>query len=195
MNSGLFSTSSYILTMLIGSTRVDDDNSYVLGTVSVPDRTLTAGTAESFSGIGLVLMPVVGSTSPGPMPLVRTTGAALTGVRTSVSIKRYFDIQPAVNTDLNVAIDFTCLDHEQNAISSANQALFESVMATAGPWANQSPITSVGYAISRAGIADFSIWTLGNSAASLPMEMTAFTATRNGTNAALAWATVSEKNS
>lgn len=67
--------------------------------------------------------------------------------------------------------------------------------ATAGPWANQSPITSVGYTISKAGIANFSIWTLGNSAAPLPVEMTAFTATRNGPNAALAWATAGEKNS
>ena len=117
------------------------------------------------------------------------------GVRTSVSITRYFGIQPAVNTDLNVAIDFTCLDHEQNAISSANLALFKSVMATAGPWTNQSPITSVGYMISGAGIANFFIWTLGDSAAPLPVEMTAFMATRNGPNAALAWATAGEKNS
>ena len=76
---------------------------------------------------------------------------------TSVSIKRYFDIQPVVITGLNVAMDFTCLDHERNAISSANLALFKSMTATAGPWANQLPITSVGYTISKAGIADFSI--------------------------------------
>ena len=195
MTQGVLNTNSYTLTLLTGSTLMEDDNSYLLGTVSVPDRTLTAGTAESFSGIGLVLTPAVGSTSPGSTPVVRTTGTALTGVGTSVSIKRFFDIQPATNTGLNVAMDFTYLNHELNAIPSSTLVLFKSVTTTAGPWANQSPITIAGNTISKTGIADFSIWTLGNSANPLPVQLTRFVATRVDNDAALAWTTASEKNS
>ncbi|MBH8568456.1 hypothetical protein KB206_06165 [Microvirga sp. STS02] len=194
MTQGVLNTSGYALTLPAGSTLSETETSYVLGTVSAPGRTLVAGTAENFGGIGLVLTPATGSVSPGLTPVVRTTGTALTGAGTSVSIKRYFDIQPAVNTGLNVAMDFSYFTHELNGIPSANLALFKSVTTTAGPWANQSPITATGNTISKAGIADFSIWTLGNSANPLPVELTAFTAERHGTSAALAWTTASEKN-
>ncbi|MBO2012460.1 beta strand repeat-containing protein [Hymenobacter negativus] len=195
MTQGLLNTNGYALTLPSGATLVETDASYVLGTVSVPDRSLTAGSAESFSGIGLVLTPAVGSVSPGLTPVVRTTGTALTGAGTSVSIKRYFDIQPAVNTGLNVTMDLTFLNHELNGIPSAGLALFKSVTTTAGPWANQSPISVAGNTVTKAGIADFSLWTLGNSANPLPVELTAFTASRTSTDAALAWTTASEKNS
>ena len=199
MTQGVLNTNGYLLTLLTGSTLSETNNSYLLGTVSVPGRTLTAGTAEPFSGIGLVLTPAMGSASPGITSVVRTTGTALTGVSnsggTSVSIKRYFDIQPTVNTGLNVTMNFSYLDHERNGIASANLALFRSVTTTAGPWSNQSPITSVGYTLTKTGIADFSIWTLGNGITSpLPVELTRFEAIRRDTDAELTWATASEKN-
>ena len=195
MTQGLLSTSSYTLTLLFPATLSETEASYLVGTVSVPDRTLTAGTAESFGGIGLVLTPAPASVSPGATPVVRTTGTALAGAGTSQSIQRYFDIQPATNTGLNVAMDFSYFNHELNGIAAGNLALFKSVTTTAGPWANQSPTTAAGNTIAKTGIADFSIWTLGNGASPLPVELVAFAATRSGNNAALAWATASEKSS
>ncbi|WP_216679972.1 Ig-like domain-containing protein [Hymenobacter siberiensis] len=195
MKTGVLSTSSFTLTLLTGSLLSETESSYLLGTVIVPDRTLTAGTAEGFSGIGLVLTPAVGSVSPGLTPVVRTTGTALTGAGSSVSITRYFDIQPATNTGLNVDMVFNYFTHEQNGIPTGNLALFKSVTTTSGPWANQSPITAGIKTISKAGITDFSIWTLGNLGAPLPVELTRFEATRAGSDAALTWSTASEKNS
>ena len=195
MKTGVLSTSSFTLTLLTGSLLSETESSYLLGTVIVPDRTLTAGTAESFSGIGLVLTPAVGSVSPGLTPVVRTTGTALTGAGSSVSITRYFDIQPATNTGLNVDMVFSYFTHEQNGIPTGSLALFKSVTTTSGPWANQSPITAGIKTISKAGITDFSIWTLGNLGAPLPVELTRFEATRAGSDAALAWSTATEKNS
>ena len=195
MVQGLLNTNSFTLTLLTGSTLSETDTSYLLGTVLVPDRTLTAGTSESFSGIGLVLTPVAASTSPGLTLVIRTTGTALTGLSSSVSITRYFDIQPAVNTGLNVNMDFSYFNHELNSIPAANLALFKSVSSISGPWANQGLITTLGNTVSKTGITDFSIWTLGNATAPLPVELTVFTAERQGVNAALAWHTASEKNS
>ena len=46
-----------------------------------------------------------------------------------------------------------------------------------------------------ANLTAFGLLTVTDQGAPLPVELTAFTATRNGTNAALAWTTASEKNS
>jgi hypothetical protein len=196
LTQGVLNTGGFTLTLPVGATLAESDASYVLGRVAAPGRSLSTATAESFGGIGLTLTPDAASTAfPGLTPVVRTTGTALAGAGTSVSITRYFDIQPAVNTGLNVTMDFSYFNHELNGIPVANLALFKSVTTTAGPWANQSPTSVAGNTVTKTGIADFSIWTLGNAANPLSVELTAFTATRTGADAVLAWATASEKNS
>lgn len=196
LTQGVLNTGTATLALPVGASLTESDASYVLGRVAAPGRSLTTATAESFGGIGLTLTPAAASTAfPGLTPVVRTTGTALTGAGTSVSITRYFDIQPAVNTGLNVTMDLSYFNHELNGIPAANLALFKSVTGTGGPWANQSPISVAGNTVTKTGIADFSIWTLGNAANPLPVELTAFAATRAGRDAALEWATASEKNS
>ena len=196
MTQGVLNTNANALTLGATATLVESDASYVLGQVVVPNRNLATATAEAFGDIGLTLTPDASSQAfPGLTTVVRTTGTALTGASTSVSIKRYFDIQPATNTGLNVAMNFSYFDHERNGIAAANVALFKSVSGTSGPWANQSPISIAGNTVTKLGIADFSIWTLGNGvAAPLPVELTAFAATRQGADALLTWTTASEKD-
>ncbi|MBD2722814.1 BNR-repeat neuraminidase N-terminal domain-containing protein [Hymenobacter armeniacus] len=195
MSQGVLNTGTYTVTLAPAATLSETDASYVLGQVAVPGRDLSTATAESFGNIGLTLTPDAASTAfPGLTTVVRTTGTVLTGAGTSQSIKRYFDIQPATNTGLNVAMDFSYFDHERNGIAPGNVALFKSVSGPAGPWANQAPITIAGNTVSKIGIADFSIWTLGSATNPLPVELTAFTAERQGNNAILAWTTASEKN-
>jgi hypothetical protein len=196
LTQGVLNTGGFTLALTVGATLAESNASYVLGRVAAPGRSLSTATAESFGGIGLTLTPDAASTAfPGLTPVVRTTGTALTGAGTSVSITRYFDIQPAVNTGLNVTMDFSYFTHELNGIPAANLALFKSVTTTAGPWANQSTTSVAGTTVTKTGIADFSIWTLGNAANPLPVELTAFTATRASADAVLNWATASEKNS
>ncbi len=174
----------------------ETDASYVVGKVRVTDDLSTAGSGSSFGNLGLTLTPDAASTAlPGTTAVVRTTGTVLTGAGTSVSIKRYFDIQPNVNTGLNVAMNFSYFDHERNGIAAANVALFKSVSGTSGPWANQQPISIAGNTVSKTGITDFSIWTLGSASNPLPVELTVFTADRQGSNATLAWTTAMEKSS
>ncbi|WP_168674478.1 LamG-like jellyroll fold domain-containing protein, partial [Hymenobacter artigasi] len=191
----LTTTGSYRISLGAAASLSETDAAYVVGTVSAT-RTLVPGTAEAFGGLGLTLTPAAGSVAPGLTPVVRTTGTALSGVNSSVSVKRYFDIQPATNTGLSVTMDFAYFDHELNGITAANLNLFKSVSGPAGPWANQNPVTVAANTVSKTGISDFSIWTLGSKAAPLPVELSAFTATPAGASAVrLAWATASEKNS
>ncbi|WP_208174262.1 fibronectin type III domain-containing protein [Hymenobacter negativus] len=195
MTQGVLTTGTFVLTLPTAATISETNTSYVLGHVAVPGRSLATATAETFGGIGLTLTPDAASAVfPGPTTVFRTTGTALTGAGTSTSITRYFDIQPTVNTGLNVALDFAYFDHERNGIAPSNLVLFKSVNGPAGPWANQSPVTTPGNLVRKTGITDFSIWTLGSIAAPLPVVLTTFTAERQGTDAALTWTTASEQN-
>jgi len=195
MTQGVLATGAKTVTLPLGATlQTETDANYVLGQVAATGRTLSAGTAENFGGLGLTLTPAAASVDPGPTLVVRTTGTVLNGVGTSVSIKRYFDIQPATNTGLDVTMDFSYFDHERNGIVAGNVALFKSVSGPGGPWANQRPITIAGNSVTKTGITDFSIWTLGDAANPLPVELVAFDAQRQGEDAALTWATASEKN-
>jgi len=95
-----------------------------------------------------------------------------------------------------VTMNFAYFTHELNNIPTTNLLLFKSVSGTGGPWAQQRPVTLAANLVTKTGITSFSIWTLGNSANPLPVELTAFTAKLQGANAiALAWTTASEKNS
>ena len=195
MTSGTLTTGSANQVELGTSASItsETDAHYVIGNVLVT-RLLNAPAVNTFGGIGLSLAPS-GSTLPGSTSVRRVTGTPLTGVGSSVSIGRYFDIQPTVNTGLNVDMVFSYFNHELNSIPVANLALFKS-STTAGPWVWQRPIAAGPNTVSKSGITGFSVWTLGNAANPLPVELTDFTATAQGSSAVyLAWATASESNS
>jgi hypothetical protein len=192
--SGVLTTGSYQAQLSSTATIAETETSYVTGNVAIT-RTL-ASSAESFGGLGLTLTPASGSTAPGATAVVRTTGTTLSGNGTSKSIQRYFDIQPATNSGLNIAMTFSYFDHELNAIPKANLVLFKSVSSTNGPWTSMGGTSEVANnRVTKTGLADFSIWTLGNVANPLPVALLDFTAQLQGTAVNLAWHTASEKNS
>ncbi|UOR00202.1 T9SS type A sorting domain-containing protein (plasmid) [Hymenobacter sp. 5317J-9] len=194
MTSGVLATGARTIALGATGTLAEQEASYVLGKVTAT-RPLAAGTAESFGGLGLALTPAAGSTAPGATLITRTTGTALTGVGTSQSILRYFDVQPAVSTGLNVAMDFRYFDHELNGIPAANLALFRSVNGVK-PWTPQRGTSAGPNVVTQTGIADFGVWTLGNVTNPLPVELTSFTARAESPAVVrLVWATATEKNS
>ena len=191
----LTTTSSYKIALSSTATISESETSYVIGNVEATRNLNVAGTSNTFGGMGLTLTPVAGSTAlPGSTRVVRTTGTALTGVNSSVSVQRYFDIQATVNTGLNVTMNFAYFNHELNGIPSANLVLFKSVSGISGPWASQNPVTRSTNLVSKTGISGFSIWTLGDAARPLPVELTAFTATPQANAVSLKWRTASEFN-
>ncbi|MBH8571321.1 IPT/TIG domain-containing protein [Microvirga sp. STS02] len=194
MTSGVLTTGARSITLGATGTLSEQEASYVLGKV-VANRPLVPGSVEAFGGLGLTLTPANTSIAPGATLATRTTGTALAGAGTSQSILRNFTIQPTVNTGLSVTMDFAYFAHELNGIPVASLALFKSVSGGA-PWAPQRGTTAGPNVVTKAGITDFSVWTLGNSANPLPVELTGFAATAEGPRAVrLAWATASEKNS
>ena len=194
-NGGL-TTGSYALTLGSTATLTESASSYVTGTVQTTRDLSTAG-ANAFGGLGLTLAPAAGSTLPGLTLVRRTTGTARTGVSGRQGILRSFDIQPAVNTGLNVTLTFGYRDAELNGITETNLVLFKSETGVAGTWGRQAAATFDASAntATLAGVRDFSIWTLGSLSAPLPVELASFTAQAEGRTAHLAWSTASEKNS
>jgi hypothetical protein len=194
LTSGVLTTGSYRVQLASAATIAESETSYVTGNVAL-SRTIGSA-AESFGGLGLVLTPAAGSVAPGATSVVRTTGTTLTGTGTSKSIQRYFDIQPATNAGLNIAMAFSYFDHELNAIPKANLALYKSTTSTSGPWTGMNGTSDVpNNRVTRAGLTDFSIWTLGNVTNPLPVALLDFVAQPQGAAVALAWHTASEKNS
>ncbi|GAA4378380.1 hypothetical protein GCM10023186_14870 [Hymenobacter koreensis] len=195
LSSGTLTTTGAYQVDLGGSAVLSESSTgYVVGK-AVVNRTLVPGTAQAFGGLGLTLTPAAGSTAPGATLVSRVTGTALTGTGSSQSIRRYYDIQPAVNAGLNVTMDFRYFDHELNGIAPANLALFESESSLAGPWAPQGGVAGPNV-VTKTGITDFSIWTLGSRSNPLPVALTAFSATATGHRAVrLAWVTATETNS
>jgi hypothetical protein len=196
MTSGtLLTTSSYQVALGGAAFLSETENSYVTGNVATT-RTLASGASEDFGGLGLNLTTASNSTAPGLTTVVRTTGTALAAVGTGSSVQRYFNIQPATNTGLNVSMDFSYWSHELNGLSASIMELYKSDASTSGPWAKQTATPQSTNPVTVSGISSLSIFTLGNNVTPLPVEMTYFTATADGPRTVrLAWATASEKNS
>lgn len=201
LTNGRLVLGTTILTLNPAATLSETATGYATGTVQTTRSLATANATESFGGLGLTLTPS-GPTLPGSTLVRRVTGTALTGVGTSQSVRRYFDIQPTTRTGLNVALVLTARDDERNGIAPANLRLFKSD-DNGSTWQLQRPATYATattsglttYSSSLSSISNFSIWTLGDAANPLPVELMAFTAERRGESAYLTWATASEKNS
>ncbi|WP_196292754.1 T9SS type A sorting domain-containing protein [Hymenobacter ruricola] len=202
LTGGVLRTGSNALTLGPTATLSEDADGYATGTVQTTRNLSTAGTTQTFGGLGLTLTPS-SSRLPGSTLVVRTTGTARTGAGTSQSVKRVFDIQPAVRTGLNVALALTVRDDERNGIAAANLRLFKSDNAGT-TWQPQKAATlattaasgsqPTTHTASLSGISNFSLWTLGNAANPLPVELATFTAQAQGTGALLQWTTASELN-
>ena len=196
MLSGILSTGPYRLKIDPLANLNETDASYVLGRVEV--RRLPAeGLPEDFGGVGLTMLPVVGSTLPGLTQVTRTTGTAPVGVAGRQGILRYFDISAPTSTGLNLGLTIEYFAHELNGIAPANLRFYKSV-DNGGTWQNKGR-TSAGTSAdggfaTLSSVGGFSRWTLGDITAPLPVGLTAFRAERQGPDAVLTWATATEQN-
>jgi hypothetical protein len=179
----------------------ENENGYVLGEVRYRD-VVDVGTPSDFGGLGMTLTADASSVNtPGIVQVVRHTGTPATGVGSRPGIIRTFDLNPGNDTGLNLTMDFQYFAHERNGIADADLGLY-SAAASAGPWqlnagaTRQSPAFANGPStLTKTGLTHLSSWTLGSTAAPLPVELLRFTAEAAGPAALLRWATASEKNS
>ena len=200
ITQGILNTGAAQATLGTAATISETDANYVNGIVVATRALSTSGVAESFGGLGLTLTPSTagGAALPGSTTVRRTTGTALSGQGTSMSILRYFVVQPTVNANLNVGLTFSYFTHELNGIAPANLRLFESTNGPGGPFGprlNGYSANAAANTLSIPGLASLNLFTLGSAANPLPVELLSFTAEAQGAAVKLAWRTASEKNS
>ncbi|WP_165903583.1 proprotein convertase P-domain-containing protein [Hymenobacter gummosus] len=201
MTSGIFKTYSPATTyqLTLAGTISETASSFVLGNV-VSSATLgTDGASSDFGGLGLTLTArsTGGASLPGLTTVLRRTGKPMYGMSNSTSIRRQYDIQPAVDTNLNVDMVFGYADsgYELHGLPEAELTLFSNA-GVPGGW-RQEGFTSRDAAantVTLNGLNHLSLWTLGSSATPLPVSLTSFEAKRQGADALLTWTTAQEKN-
>lgn len=182
--------------------------SFVLGDVEVPAADLGFdGATSRYGGLGLTLTARTlrpdGSAAalPGPTTVVRSTGTTLYGTTpaggpASRSIRRRYAITPVNDANLNVDLVFGYKDSgfELNGIAEPSLRLF-SAPVLGGPFRPENGTLDVAAnTVTATGLGHLSVWTLGDAAAPLPVELVRFEATHQGSDAALAWTTASERN-
>ncbi|GAB2958841.1 hypothetical protein GCM10027048_27470 [Hymenobacter coalescens] len=192
MTSGLLATGAYSLTTT-GATLTETSSSYVLGNVVSTATMSSAGTRYAFGNLGVALTPG-GFTLPGATTVRRVTGTALAGNTSSSSVRRYYEVTPATNAGLNVALEFAYFDTELNGLNESLLGLFRSSAGTSGPWQHvpASSRNATANTLTATGLTQLGVFALGSSANPLPVELVAFSAERRGEGALLRWTTAQE---
>ncbi|GAB3831473.1 T9SS type A sorting domain-containing protein [Hymenobacter jeollabukensis] len=192
--SGILNTGSNTFTLLGNATLTETATSYLLGRLQMSRDLAQAGTAYTFPD-GLQLTPQA-APLPGVVTALRTTGTAVTGAEGNASILRQYQLTAPTSTGLNYDIVFPYRDAELNGIPTSNLVLYRSANGSS-PWQPlpDATVDPGARTVSRAGLTDLGVLTLGSSAAPLPVTLLGFTAQAAGpATVDLRWATAQELN-
>ena len=160
VTNGTLTTSTNTITLGPSATLSEAAGQTVLGTITTSRNvTATSGT-ETFGNIGADV--VLHGASLGNTPVTRTTGTAITSGGHN-SIKRYFDIAPTNNSNLNADLVFHYDESELNGEAENTLSLYRS-NSPFTTWTNQDGIDStVANKVTATGINDFSRWTAADA--------------------------------
>ncbi len=141
--TGIISTNSSTVS-LNPSGSLNEGTNPVQGTVSA---TRVAGTGDqTFGNIGFEI--VSAGVAPGSTTITRTNGIALSGNGHS-SIKRYYDVVPAVNTALNASIKVSYAPSELNGVTESGVSPYSPILqkSTDGgaQWSGQGNTVEAGF--------------------------------------------------
>ena len=111
------------------------------------------------------------------------------------SIRRFYDILPANNANLNATLRFRYLDNELNSIDENLLTMFRSEDNTT--WIPQGFNTRSKFEnwVEKTGINSFSRWTLSSTGNALPIQFTLFNVKCENGNTLIVWKTAQEQNS
>jgi hypothetical protein len=155
----LITRSMQVDTMSVWDMIDESAGNSVVGLVRT-SRIVLQGVNNSFGGIG-VEINAAGS-EPGSTAIERVTGVAQTG-NSKLSILRYFDIYPTVNTGLNAALVFKYDNTELAGQTASTLQLFKSDDAGLS-WAERGGIVNTtNRTITLTGVNDFSRWTAADA--------------------------------
>jgi hypothetical protein len=192
----------FTLTLPDGATLTGEQaDRYVQGNLRVV-RDAVNGGAVTFPN-SVVLNP--NGQDLGTVTITRTAGLSAAGVSygqnltgANKGIDRVWTIassqtaQPATATPASVTLSW--VSDDDNGFNLATPAQLWHAATAAGPWSKQGAPASASSRSFTSDITQLGAFTVSNSSAPLPVELTRFTATAQGGGALLQWATATEKN-
>lgn len=183
-------TDTYIITLGASATLTEENGNSVVGSIQT-SRNVSQSTNEIFGGIGCEINAA--GAAPGVTSIKRVTGIEMTGDGNR-SIKRYFDIAPAINSGLNAVMKFNYLESELNGIPEEKLVGMRSTN-TGINWifAGGIPDTANNF-VTISNINALSYWTLCNFDSLIPVELTSFNAIAKMNEVTLDWSTATETN-
>ena len=170
----------------------EDADSYVYSTSGgVVNKTvdLNAPASENPGNIGVT---ITSSANLGSTTIQR--GHEVQDVNGEVSIERYYDISPANNSGLDATVRFHYLDHELNGLLENDLAPFS---FNGIDWDEYLTTNNDDLAnwVETNEVDAFSVWTLAQLVAPLPVELVDFQAKKiDNSKVQLTWKTASEIN-
>ena len=139
--------------------------------------------------------------SLGTVTVTRTAGLLASGLSygqntgaTTKGIDRVWSVVAAQPPTGLVSLTLSWVSDDDNGFVLSNPAQLFRAASAAGPWAQQGAAGSAATRSFAADVTTLSIFTLSNTNAPLPVELTRFTAEPTGGDALLRWVTASEKN-
>jgi len=192
--SGMLNLNGNILELNAGATLQNESEvSYVTGDNGGYIQTTVNLVSPSGVNPGNLGAMITSTANLGNTIIRRGHNAQTSGIFTG--IKRYYDILPSNNTDLDAVLRFHYLEAELNGVSEDGAELGRSLDNIT--WVNESegivydPLQNY---IQKSGIPAFSKWTIFGEGA-LPVDLISFDAVVNDAGAPLlSWVTVSESD-
>jgi len=160
------------------------------GTISADNTNLNAPSSYNMGQLGAVITSSVnmGNTT------IKRGNYALSGAGGSVSIKRYYDIAPTINTGLNATFVFYYDDSELNGLTESTLKLYRST-DNGVTWTEMGgTVNTTNNTVTLTNIDAFSLWTLGSTNSPLPVELISFSGGQKENKVILNWETETEIN-
>lgn len=194
--SGIIDLHGHVISLLQNAVLVgESEASYITDTVYggyiTTSRTLNAPAAVNPGNLGAI---ITSAQNMGVTTIRRGHMAQANGNNTGNSIKRYYDITPANNTNLGATLRILYRDAELNGITESALDLWKSTDTVVWTNAGSSSKNATSNYVEQTGIADFSRWTLSALNSPLPLLLTRFIADCDQGNIKLDWITAQEHN-
>ena len=191
VNSGSVDNTDEDVTIELAETAelIESSGNTLVGKI-LTTRSVTQNATNSFGGIGVEINAT--GAAPGSTTVSRTTRTAST-IDGYQSIKRFYDISPGDNTDLNATMVFHYDESELNDISESGLVLYRSTDGGLSWTQEGGSVNITDNQISISGINAFSRWTAASFRDdSLPVILESFIAESQSEGIVLTWTTASE---
>ena len=191
----------------------ETDVSYLYGFARTTRQSVMVNETRTYGNLGMTLT-FTGTNNPGNVEVTRNTVEAYSPGPNRFGVRRIFGVRPTDQATNSAGLIATMVFHYRDSETKnlngpstiipgsdniPEQDLTIFVSSNSGNTfqliGRDGPVDQTNNTVTRTGVTTFATFTLGDINRPLPVVLTAFTATRNGSNALLTWKTATETNS